>query len=87
MKKTLHSYAAGIYQQQGLLIGKWQLSSSALRDSSVWVEGVVSARIFQGGYKDDDVLEKGSEGSLESLQVISRRGGHSIVMDDGDIYG
>ena len=90
--RPIHSYAAGIYQQQGLLRDpiRGPISSSALRESPSrvgWGVSTPGRPIYQGGYKDDDVLEKGSEGSLESLQVISRRGGHSIVMDDGDIYG
>lgn len=90
--KPVHSYSASIYQQQGLLRDpiRGPISSSALRESPSrvgWGVSTPGRPIYQGGYKDDDVLEKGSEGSLESLQVISRRGGHSIVMDDGDIYG
>jgi len=90
--RPVHSYAAGIYQQQGLLRDpiRGPISSSALRESPSrvgWGVSTPGRPIYQGGYKDEDVLEKGSEGSLEALQVISRRGGHSIVMDDGDIYG
>lgn len=90
--RPIHSYAAGIYQQQGLLRDpiRGPISSSALRESPSrvgWGISTPGRPIYQGGYKDEDVLERGSEGSLEALQVISRRGGHSIVMDDGDIYG
>ena len=90
--RPIHSYAASIYQQQGLLRDpiRGPISSSALRESPSrvgWGVSTPGRPIYQGGYKDEDVLEKGSEGSLEALQVISRRGGHSIVMDDGDIYG
>jgi len=90
--RPVHSYAAGIYQQQGLLRDpiRGPISSSALRESPSrvgWGISTPGRPIYQGGYRDEDVLEKGSEGSPESLQVISRRGGHSIVMDDGDVYG
>jgi hypothetical protein len=90
--KTIHSYAAGIYQQQGLLRDpiRGPISSSALRESPSrvgWGVSTPGRPIFQGGYTDQDVLDKGSQADTESLQVIGRRGGHSIVLDDGDING
>ena len=90
--KPIHSYAAGVYQQQGLLRDpiRGPISSSALRESPSrvgWGVSTPGRPIFQGGYKDDNVLSSGSEGPSESLRVISRRGGHSIVMDDGDVDG
>jgi len=90
--KPIHSYAAGIYQQQGLLRDpiRGPISSSALRESPSrvgWGVSTPGRPIFQGGYTDQDILDKGSQGSKESLQVVARRGGHSIVMDDGDVDG
>ena len=90
--KTIHSYAAGIYQQQGLLRDpiRGPISSSALRESPSrvgWGVSTPGRPIFQGGYTDQDVLDKGSQGDSEALQIIGRRGGHSIVMDDGDVNG
>jgi hypothetical protein len=90
--KPIHSFAAGVYQQQGLLRDpiRGPISSSALRESPSrvgWGVSTPGRPIFQGGYKDDNVLSSGSEGPSESLRVIARRGGHSIVMDDGDVDG
>ena len=89
--KTIHSYAAGIYQQQGLLRDpiRGPISSSALRESPSrvgWGVSTPGRPIYQGGYDDAEIATNGDV-PPDALKVISRRGGHSIVMDDGDAKG
>jgi hypothetical protein len=91
--KPIHSYSSSIYTQQGLIRDpiRGPISTSALRESPSRVGWGVSSPgrpIYQGGFTDDNVLTEGvSKKDGESLSVVSRRGGHSIVMDDGDVTG
>jgi hypothetical protein len=90
--KPVHSFSASIYTQQGLIRDpiRGPVSSSALRESPSrvgWGVSTPGRPIFQGGYNDDDIISKGIKGEKETLAVIARRGGHSIVMDDGTILG
>ena len=90
--KPVHSYSASIYSQQGLIRDplRGPITSSALRESPSrvgWGVSTPGRPIFQGGYTDENVITKGTKGSNTSLQVVSRRGGHSIVMDDGNVLG
>lgn len=89
--KPVHSYVAGIYSQQGLLRDpiRGPISSSAQRESPSrvgWGVSTPGRPIYEGGYTDDTILSN-LEGNPESLKLVSRRGGHSIVMDDGDLIG
>jgi hypothetical protein len=45
--------------------------------------------IYQGGMKPNDIRTKLNSGELKSgdAKVIGRVGGHSLVMDDGDLEG
>ena len=90
--KPIHSYSSSIYFQQGLIRDpiRGPISTSALRESPSQVGWGVSTPgrpIYQGGFTDSNVLTNGIKSSDESLQLVSRRGGHSIVMDDGDVTG
>jgi hypothetical protein len=90
--KPVHSYVAGIYSQQGLLRDpiRGPVSSSAQRESPSrvgWGVSTPGRPIYEGGYTDETILVNLEEGSPESLKLVSRRGGHSIVMDDGDLIG
>ena len=90
--KPIHSYSSSIYFQQGLIRDpiRGPISTSALRESPSQVGWGVSTPgrpIYQGGFTDSNVLTNGVKSSDESLQLVSRRGGHSIVMDDGDVTG
>ena len=90
--KTVHSYSSAIYFQQGLIRDsiRGPISSSALRESPSrvgWGVSTPGRPIYQGGFTDNNVLTNGVKSSKESLKLISRRGGHSIVMDDGDVTG
>jgi len=91
--KPVHSYLAGIMMQQGLIKDKTRgpITSNSQRESPSAVFGISTPgkAIYQGGLDEKDIklkLERG-EIKLQDVQVIARRGGHSIVMDDGDLEG
>ena len=90
--KPVHSYSSSIYFQQGLIRDsiRGPISSSALRESPSrvgWGVSTPGRPIYQGGFTDANVLTNGVKSSTEALLIASRRGGHSIVMDDGDVVG
>jgi len=87
--KPVHSYAATVLSQQGLLRDpvRGVIGSTAQRETPSRVGFGVSTPgrpIYAGGYTDETL---GSADSAAKTQIISRRAGHSIVMDDGDISG
>ena len=89
--KPIHSYAAAIMFQQGINRDSLRgpISSSANRETPSTVGWGVSTPgrpIYQGGYDDASVVSNFND-SPSNFEVISRRGGHSIVMDDGDLIG
>jgi hypothetical protein len=90
--KPVHSYSSTIYAQQGLVRDpvRGPISSSALRESPSrvgWGVSTPGRPIYQGGFTDENVLTDGIKKGGEALSLVSRRGGHSIVMDDGDVAG
>lgn len=94
MPKPVHSYVAWVMQQQGIIRDpiRGPISSSALRETPSrvgWGVSTPGRPIYEGGYDDSNVLDAIGSESLgkEDLRVVSRRGGHSIVMDDGDVLG
>lgn len=91
--KPVHSYLAGIMMQQGLIKDtvRGPITSNSQRESPSSVFGISTPgkAIYQGGLSERDIktkLERG-EIKLQDVQVIARRGGHTIVMDDGDLEG
>lgn len=90
--RPVHSYTAAIMSQQGVIRDpvRGPISSSASREPASrvgWGVSTPGRPIYEGGY-DDTTLPKNLENSKsEQLKVVARRGGHSIVMDDGDIIG
>lgn len=90
--KPIHSYSAMIMNQQGIIRDpiRGPISSSAQRESPSrvgWGVSTPGRPIYDGGHTDSDILEASKTSTPESLRVIARRGGHSIVMDDGDLVG
>ena len=91
--KPIHSVIASTLFQQGLAkdTERGPVRSSAQRESPSSVFGVSSPgrAVYQGGLKPDDVRAKLNSGEVtpNDLRVIGRMGGHSMVMDDGDIDG
>jgi hypothetical protein len=91
--KPVHSYQSSIYSQQGLIRDSLRgpITSSALRESPSrvgWGVSTPGRPIYQGGYTDSTIKKAALEGAdPKQLKIISRRGGHTIVMDDGDVNG
>jgi hypothetical protein len=89
--KPIHSYAAAIMAQQGIIRDpiRGPITSSAQREPASRVGWGVSSPgrpIYEGGY-DDQTIESNLSANPERLRVVARRGGHSIVLDDGDALG
>jgi hypothetical protein len=91
--KPVHSYQAAIYFQQGLIndVERGPIGSSAQRESpsSVYGFSTPGKPIYQGGL-DPATIRRQLESeniSPQDVQVIGREGGHTLVMDDGDVEG
>lgn len=91
--RPIHASQATVFFQQGLIDDpiRGPIRSSSQRESPSRVYGVSTPGrpIYQGGYDDTELktkLEK-NEIKLQDVSVLARRGGHSFVMDDGDING
>jgi len=90
--KPVHSYAAAMMMQQGVIRDpiRGPISSSAQRESPSrvgWGVSTPGRPIYEGGYDDQTLINNLEDKNKQNLKVISRRGGHSIVMDDGDFLG
>lgn len=90
--RPVHSYTASIMSQQGIIRDpiRGPISSSASREAASrvgWGVATPGRPIYEGGYDDENLPDNLEQSKGEQLKVISRRGGHSIVMDDGDIIG
>jgi hypothetical protein len=93
--KPIHSYVASILAQQGLIRDpiRGVIGTTSQRETPSRVGYGVSTPgrpIYQGGFTDETLvtkLEGNTKGDAYGLKVIARRGGHSLVMDDGDILG
>jgi hypothetical protein len=91
--KPVQSYVAGVLFQQGLIKDpeRGPIRSSSQRETPSAVFGISTpgTAIYEGGLKPNDIREKIQSGSVRpnEVQVIGRVGGHSLVMDDGDLEG
>lgn len=91
--KPVHSVVAGIMLQQGLINDpvRGPITSNSQRESPSAVFGFSTPGkpIYQGGLNELDIKTQLEKGSLKptDVQVIGRKGGHSLVMDDGDLQG
>ena len=91
--KPVHSVLAGQMLNQGVisdpLLGP--ITSNSQRESPSTVYGWSSPGrpVYKGGFTPAVMSAKvsGSQVKANEVQVISRLGGHSIVMDDGDLDG
>lgn len=92
-KKPLHSYLASIMFKQGIIRDtiRGPITSGAQRESPSRIGWGVSSPgrpIYAGGYTDASIAQAAKDGKDDAgMTVISRRGGHSIVLDDGDLVG
>lgn len=91
--KPVQSTVEGILFQQGLNKDpiRGPIKSSAQRESPSNCYGISTPGkpIYQGGGSDKALkaaLEKGQV-KLQDIAVVGRQGGHTFVMDDGDIDG
>lgn len=91
--RPVHSYQAAVYNKQGLLRDpdRGPISSSSMRESPSRVFGISTPGrpIYQGGYTDETIPKAAADPNVsnQSFQVVGRTGGHTLVMDDGDIAG
>lgn len=90
--KPVHSYSAAIMFQQGILRDpiRGPISSSSQRETPSrvgWGISTPGRPIYDGGFDDTAIKDNLSDEKAKDLRVVSRRGGHTIVMDDGDILG
>ena len=91
--KPVHSYLAGILAQQGLIRDniRGTIGTSAQRETPSrvgWGVNTPGRPIYEGGFTDETIAQATRDNAPASaLKVISRRAGHSIVMDDGDLIG
>lgn len=91
--KPVHSVLAGVMFQQGLINDpiRGPITSNAQRESPSAVYGFSTPGkpIYQGGLNERDIKTQLERGDLDptQVQVVARRGGHSFVMDDGDLEG
>jgi hypothetical protein len=92
-EKPVHGYVAQAMFQQGLIkdIERGTITSSSQRESPSAVFGISTPGIpvYQGGMKPNDIRRKLDAGEIrpDQAQVIGRTGGHSLVMDDGNLDG
>lgn len=91
--KPVHGYLAQALFQQGLIedLERGTIKSSSQRETPSAVFGVSTPGIpiYQGGMTPNDIRSKLDAGEIKPSQakVIGRVGGHSLVMDDGDLDG
>lgn len=89
--KPVHSYVAGVLFQQGLINDpvRGPIASSSQRESPSSCYGISTPgrAIYQGGLEDRNAAAELANKKPEDIVVIGRRGGHTLVMDDGDLQG
>jgi len=91
--KPVQSVVAGILLQQGLINDpiRGPIRSNSQRESPSTVYGISTPGkpIYQGGLNPKTIQAKLDSGSVkpQDIVVIGRQGGHTLVMDDGDLTG
>lgn len=91
--KPVHGVVASAMFQQGISndTERGPVRSSSQRESPSAVFGISTpgVAIYQGGLTPNDIREKLNSGDVKpaDVKVIGRMGGHTLVMDDGDIDG
>ena len=91
--RPIHSIMAASLNNQGLIRDpdRGTISSSSMRESPSKVFGISTPGrpIYQGGYDDTTIKAAVGDSTIspDNFKVVGRRGGHSIVMDDGDLVG
>lgn len=91
--RPVHAVQAELLWQQGLISDpiRGPISSGSQRETPSRVYGVSTAGkpIYAGGLSDNQIQQQLNSGNLQvdQIQVVGRMGGHTFVMDDGDIAG
>ena len=91
--KPVHGFVSAVMLQQGLITDniRGPITSNSQRESPSTVYGISTPgrSVTQGSINENNVQNKANDGSLkiQDLEVVGRRGGHSIVLDDGNIDG
>ena len=91
--KPVHSFLAAEMFQQGTLgdTQRGPIGSTSQRESPSAVFGVSTPgrAVYQGGLTESKIKERIAAGSISAadINVIGRKGGHSIVLDDGNLEG
>lgn len=91
--KPVQSVVAGILLQQGLVNDpiRGPIRSNSQRESPSTVYGISTPGkpIYQGGLDPKTITTKLEQGTIkpQDIVVIGRQGGHTLVMDDGDLAG
>lgn len=91
--KPIHSYQFAVLANQGLLgdTVRGPITSNAQRESPSSVFGISTPGrpIYKGGLDEKTIRQRLDAGQvkLADVKIEGRRGGHSIVLDDGDIRG
>jgi hypothetical protein len=89
--KPVHSYVAGVLFQQGLANDpvRGPIGSSSQRESPSSCYGISTPgrAIYAGGLQDQTAQKQLDSQKPDDVAVIGRRGGHTFVMDDGDLQG
>ena len=91
--KPVNSYLAGILNQQGLIRDtiRGTIGSSSQRETPSrvgWGVNTPGRPIYEGGFTDETIADAATgTNPIGGLKISSRRVGHSIVMDDGDLLG
>jgi len=92
-EKPVHSYLASVMFQAGTVNDpiRGPISSSSQRESPSNTFGISTPGrpVYQGGLTDATIQQKVASGSVsaDDVNVIGRKGGHSVVLDDGDASG
>lgn len=92
-EKPVHSYLASVMFQAGTVNDpiRGPISSSSQRESPSNTFGLSTPGrpVYQGGFSDATLQQQVASGSAkpEDVNVIGRKGGHSVVLDDGDASG
>jgi hypothetical protein len=91
--KPVHSVQAAIYFQQGLNNDpeRGPIGSNAQRESPSTVYGISTPGkpVYAGGQDPNTIRKQLSAGGVRAndVKVVGRYGGHTLVMDDGDLDG
>jgi hypothetical protein len=89
--KPVHSMHATTMLQQGLIKDniRGPINSSSQRESPSTVFGISTPGrpIYKGGMGETSVRGDLDTAKLPDVDIIGRRGGHTFIMDDGDIEG